>query len=165
MATVHIICGATEAGKTTYAYDLAAGEGGVRFSIDPWMQELFHPDEAVASFECRMERIERCENQIWAVAGQLLALEVCVIFDLGFTLRSHRDRHGAWARSRNAEVAVHFVDVPEADRRVRVRRRNQEQDSRVYSFEVTDEMFNFMESRFEPPDAAELMGPSGVEVD
>lgn len=156
MATVHIICGSTGAGKTTYALELAANSRAVRFSIDSWMHGLFGPDQNELSFEWIMERIERCENQIAETAGQLLAMGIDIVLDLGFTLRTHRNQHRAWARSLNAQVVLHFVDVPVSERRARVQRRNAERDPRVYAFEVTTQMFDFMESRFERPDEVEL---------
>ena len=38
---IHLICGSTGAGKTTYALELAERIGAVRFSIDEWMTALF----------------------------------------------------------------------------------------------------------------------------
>src|SRR5689334_16988583 len=41
---VHLICGSTGAGKTTYARRLADEIGAVVFSIDEWMAALFWMD-------------------------------------------------------------------------------------------------------------------------
>ena len=41
---VHLICGSTGAGKTTYALRLSEQLGAVRFSIDEWMATLFWMD-------------------------------------------------------------------------------------------------------------------------
>ena len=41
---IHLICGSTGAGKTTYAKALAAKLGAVHFSIDQWMATLYWPD-------------------------------------------------------------------------------------------------------------------------
>ena len=41
---IHLICGSTGAGKTTYAHELAKSIGGVVFSIDEWMVTLFGED-------------------------------------------------------------------------------------------------------------------------
>jgi hypothetical protein len=40
---------------------------------------------------------------------------------------------------------------------MRIKKRNSEKDPRVFAFEVTDMMFNFMEPRFEAPDQDELV--------
>src|SRR5947209_2765871 len=41
VATVHLICGSTGAGKTTYAKALATRTHAVRLSIEDWMAMLF----------------------------------------------------------------------------------------------------------------------------
>ena len=41
---IHLICGSTGAGKTTYARELANNIGGIVFSIDEWMVSLFRED-------------------------------------------------------------------------------------------------------------------------
>jgi predicted kinase len=156
--TVYIVCGSTGAGKTSYALELAARERGVRFSIDPWMQTLFAPDRVEIEFSWMIERIARCEEQIWQVAAQLIPLGIPVILDLGFTTHEHRLRHAQRARQAGAVPAVHFLDVPADVRRQRVAQRNRERDPAVFALEVTEAMFDFMEGRFEPPDPAELEG-------
>ena len=44
VATIHILAGSTGAGKSTYAAELCARTGAVRFSIDEWMGKLFWMD-------------------------------------------------------------------------------------------------------------------------
>jgi hypothetical protein len=41
---IHLICGSTGAGKTTYALRLSDQLEGIRFSIDEWMAMLFWMD-------------------------------------------------------------------------------------------------------------------------
>jgi hypothetical protein len=41
---IHLICGSTGAAKTTYALQLAAELGAIRFLIDEWMAALFWMD-------------------------------------------------------------------------------------------------------------------------
>ena len=41
---IHMVCGSTGAGKTTYSMKLENALPAVRFSIDEWMMELFWPD-------------------------------------------------------------------------------------------------------------------------
>ena len=50
MSTVHLVFGPQGAGKTTHARALAARIGGVRFSIDEWMAQLFAPDWPLLSW-------------------------------------------------------------------------------------------------------------------
>ena len=69
---IHLICGGTGAGKTTYAMKLAADIGGARFSIDEWMTNLYwmdSPQPLVA--EWSLERVRRCHVQIWETARRI----------------------------------------------------------------------------------------------
>jgi antitoxin VapB len=62
---VHLICGSTGAGKTTYALQLSDRVGAVRFSIDEWMAALFWMDTPQSLDPAwSMERVERCLTQI-----------------------------------------------------------------------------------------------------
>jgi predicted kinase len=158
MPTVHLICGSTGAGKTTYASALGDRVGGVRFSTDEWMTNLFLADRPEPlTFAWAIERTVRCESQMWAVASQLLARRIDVIFDVGLSKREHRERFRTRAAQAGAACKLHYLDVDAETRRERVRRRN-DQVSRVAPFVVTDEMFDWMERWFEAPDDDELYG-------
>jgi ribonuclease HI/predicted kinase len=154
--TVYLVVGGTGAGKTTYAIALANAKRALRFSIDEWMKGLFSPDQTGLAFEWMMERVERCEAQIWNLARQALAIGTPVVLDLGFAVRQQRERFGGLALEQNAKVEVHFLEVAAEVRRERVRERNSKRDPSLFALEVTDEMFDFMEARFEPPSVAEL---------
>jgi len=51
---------------------------------------------------------------------------------------------------------VHYLDASIDIRKKRIEKRNIEKDPSVYSFEVDNMMFNFMEPKFEAPDSIEL---------
>jgi predicted kinase len=156
VASVHLVCGSTGAGKTTYAKALADRARGIRFSIDEWMANLFWADAPpAASFPWALERTGRCEAQMLAVAEQLVARGVDVVLDVGLARREHRDRLRFRALAMGAEVKMHYLDVDRDTRRARVQRRNTERTD-TYAFHVTDEMFDYMESYFEPPSDDEL---------
>jgi predicted kinase len=89
---VILVCGPVGAGKTTYSIALAKEIDAIRFSIDPWMQTLFAKDMQSLDYAWILERVDRCHQQIWEVAEQILKLNGNVILDLGFTSRQHRDR-------------------------------------------------------------------------
>ncbi len=158
MAIVHLICGATGAGKTTYARALADRIRGVRFSTDEWMANLFLPDRSEQlNLMWVVERTARCEAQMWSVADALLARGVDIVFDVGLSNRDHRDRFRYRAGHVGAESKLHYLDVEEATRRERVRLRNAQRTG-TFAFEVTDAMFDFMEGAFEVPGDDELIG-------
>jgi predicted kinase len=153
---VHLICGSTGAGKTTYAKALTERVRGVRFSIDEWMATLFWRDAPPgATLDWALERTARCEAQMWSVAEGMLARGVDVVFDVGLSRREHRDRFRFRALQLGAEVKLHYLDVGPVTRRNRVQRRNTDR-SGTYIFPVTDEMFDYMEHYFEPPSDDEL---------
>jgi predicted kinase len=157
MATVHFVCGSTGSGKTTYAVALAQRAKAVRFTIDDWMANLFVADRpSPASLEWALERTARCETQMWAVADQLVARGIDVVFDNGLSRRDHRDRFRARASQTAAGFKMHYLDVPRDVRRARVHARNIQ--LRGTAFEVSDEMFDWMEQWFELPSDDELYG-------
>ena len=90
MSRVIIVCGQVGAGKTTYSLKISNEINAVKFSIDPWMQTLFSKDMTALDFDWMMERVERCQVQIWEVAEQIIHTKGNVILDLGFTTKSQR---------------------------------------------------------------------------
>ncbi|MDH5328274.1 MAG: ATP-binding protein [Gammaproteobacteria bacterium] len=156
MARLIIVCGPTGVGKTTYSIGLAKEISAVRFSIDPWMQTLFSKDMTELDYSWLIERVYRCYDQIWEVSEQILSLNNNVILDLGFTTKEQRKVFVDRGRKLDINAETHYLDAPTEVRRQRVNRRNAEKDPNVYAFEVTDIMFDFMEPRFEVPDADEL---------
>jgi len=164
-AEIILIVGSTGAGKTTYARRLAEELGGVRFSIDEWMTTLFWADSPQPlEFAWTMERIARCEAQIFAMVRQLAAHGVPALLDLGFTTKEHRDKFRALAAEVGLSVAVHFIDVPADERWQRVNRRNQERGE-TYAMQVDRQMFDFMDAMWEPPLEAEWLDGGGLRVD
>ncbi len=158
-STVFLICGNTAAGKSTYAAKLAEETGGVRFSVDPWMQTLYGADydPTKHDFGWLIERTERCKTQMRQIAGRLLCLGIDVILDFGFGDAASRADYRAWAASLGANASLHFLDVSAEERRTRVHRRNEEK-SETFAFPVTDEMFDYVETLFIPPTDEELAG-------
>lgn len=156
MAKLILVCGPTGAGKTTYSLGLSSEINAVRFSIDPWMQMLFSKDMTSLDFDWMMERVNRCHAQIWEVAKQILSFDGNVILDLGFTTKADRDKFFDLANAIAIRPEVHFIDLSVDVRKKRIAKRNLEKDPSVYSFEVTDMMFNFMEPKFEALSSEEL---------
>jgi predicted kinase len=156
MATAYLICGSTGAGKTTYARSLAREKSAQVFSIDEWMQTLFWADAPKdEAFPWAIERVQRCERQIFSVAERLLAVGVNVVLDLGFSKREQRERIRSWVETGGFEARLHFLDIPAEVRRDRVKLRN-EAKSGTYQFDVPDSVFDWMESYFEAPSGDEL---------
>ena len=156
---IHFICGSTGAGKTTYAMRLSDNLQGIRFSIDEWMATLFWMDTPQPlSPSWSMERVERCLTQIWAMALQIAGRNVPCVLDLGFGQAHSRAKFAGLAKAAGLSAQLHFVDVPAEERWRRVETRNARR-GKTYQlgFDVTREMFDFVEGLWEPPTRAEML--------
>jgi predicted kinase len=157
-AILHVIFGPSGAGKSTYAHSLARREPAVHFAIDDWMARLFAADMPdPIEFTWVMERVERCEAQIWSVAAGVMAAGTSVVLDLGLTRKGDRARVAEIAQACELPLQFHFVTAPRDIRRERVLSRN-EVKGETFSMVVTPQMFDFMEGIYEAPDADELQG-------
>ena len=152
----HLIAGSTGAGKTTFARQLAERAGGVRFSIDDWMNALYWMDcPAKNDLGWALERVARCEAQIEAVARQLASAAMAAVLDLGFTTREQRSLWQHRARAAGVACVLHVLDVPAEVRWERVSERNVNGAGATFTFDVPRAMFDAMEMRWEPPTAEE----------
>ena len=152
----HLIAGSTGAGKTTFARQLAEQTGGVRFSIDEWMNALYWMDcPAKNDLPWALERVARCEAQIEAVARQLASAGTAAVLDLGFTTREQRSLWLSRACAAGIACVLHVLDVRTETRWERVQQRNLNEAGVTYAFAVPREMFDAMELRWEAPTAEE----------
>lgn len=157
-ATLHVVYGPAGAGKSTYARDLARRTPAVWFGIDDWMARLFAPDmPEPLEFQWLMERVERCEAQIWSTAAGVIAAGTSVVLDLGLMRRADRARVTEIAQAVELPLQFHFVTAPSEVRRARVQERTEVRGEN-FALAVGPEMFDFIEGVYEAPDAAELEG-------
>jgi len=161
---VHLVCGSTGAGKTTYARRLADSMGGLQFSIDQWMTALFWMDSPQPLDPTwSIARVGRCMDQIWTVAAQVAARGTPCVLDLGFTRFKERSLFAERAREAGLPLRLHVLDVPKEERWRRVVSRNQG-DTNQLEFAVTREMFDFVEAMWEPPTEVEMAACDGILV-
>ncbi|MFC3121426.1 AAA family ATPase [Agaribacter flavus] len=153
-----LVTGQVGAGKTSYSLAQAEQIQAVCFSIDSWMQTLFVPDTDIKNpnYDWMIERVYRCYDQIWQTASQILQTGGHVILDLGFTERAQRQQFIDKGLSIGVQAELHYLNVDTNIRKQQVAKRNTEKDPKLYAFEVTEQMFDFMETRFEVPSADEL---------
>jgi predicted kinase len=166
LGAVHLLCGPTGSGKTTYARELAEREGAVRFSIDEWMSSLFWMD-AGHPFEpsWAMERVQRCAARIWKTAEEICRLGAPCVLEIGLTTAQSRTLYAGLARAAGLPVKLHHIDAPVEVRWARVQARNAEAgEGGQLPFELTREMFDFVETMWEPPSDEELAALDGVRV-
>ncbi|HEY8616402.1 ATP-binding protein [Phenylobacterium sp.] len=157
-ATLHVIFGPSGAGKTTYAQAFARREGAVSFILDEWMARLFAPDmPEKIEYDWMVERVARCEAQIWSTAAGVLAAGTSVILDIGLMRRADRARVREIAEATGLPLQFHYVTASAETRRARVAERNVVRGEN-FAIEVTPDMFDFVEGVFETPEPAELEG-------
>jgi predicted kinase len=158
MPTAHLICGPPGAGKTAYAIALAARVRAVRFSVEQWLAALFAADHNSAlGVEWAVERTDRCEQQIWVVAEQVLMAGTSVVLDLGLPRADDRDRWRALVAGTIAESKLHYLDVSREIRRSRILERTQSGSSSG-ALAITEALFDRIDARFEDPTDDELYG-------
>jgi predicted kinase len=163
---VHLICGSTGAGKSTYSLRLSAELGGVIFSIDEWMTRLFWMDSPQPIDSAwAMARVERCHEQIWSTVLQIAGRGVPCVLDFGFGGKALRREFATRAAASGFPVRLHVLDVAADERWRRVQIRNETRGETCHlTFAVTREMFDFVEGFWEPPGDDELAAFEGVKV-
>ena len=155
-ATLHVIFGPSGAGKTTYAHTFARRQNAVAFILDDWMAKLFGPDiPEPIEYDWMIERVQRCEAQIWSVVAGCLAAGTSVILDIGLMRQADRARVREIAQATDLPLQFHFVTAPTETRRARVAERNVVRGEN-FAIEVTPELFAFIEGVYEPPGTGEL---------
>lgn len=161
---IHLICGATGAGKTTYAIKQAETLPGVRFSIDEWMNTLFWMDApAGQDGSWAMERVARSITQMRNMMAELARTGVPAIVDAGLTTKADRAGFTDWADERGLTCRLHWLDYTPDIRWQRVQGRNAIGGGGT-GFEVTRAMFDFMENLWEPPTKEEMTRHNGVRI-
>lgn len=156
-----LVVGSTGAGKSTFARQLAQDQRGVCFIIDEWMVRLYGADRPRdAGYDWYAPRIERCTEGIFQLARDLAEVGVPAVLEIGLTERQARHAFYARARSAGLTLKLYALQAPAEVRWQRVVARNRERGP-TFSLNVTREMFDFVESLWEPPDAAELTAQNG----
>jgi hypothetical protein len=122
------------------------------------MAKLFAPDmPEPIEYEWMIERVQRCEAQIWSTAAGVLAAGTSVILDIGLMRKADRERVREIAAATELPLQFHFVTASPEARRARVAERNIVRGE-GFAIEVTPELFDFIEGVFEAPDPEELVG-------
>lgn len=161
---IHLICGSTGAGKTTYATRLRQQLGALHLSIDDWMVTLFAPDKpAQQNWPWIEERLLRCEQQILVTAMQAAHAGLPSILDLGLQRVEQRRRITERSSAAGIDVRLHFLDVDATERWRRVEQRN-EQQGETFRVRVSRPMFDFIETIWQPPTADEMSVLDGVRI-
>ncbi len=161
---IHLVCGSTGAGKTTYAVGLCRDLGGLHFSIDDWMVGLFGPDQADRpDWNWIAARLARCEHRILDIALQAAGKGMPSVLDLGLQQAEQRGRVASRVSAAGWAPRLHFLDVDAETRWQRVETRNRERGP-TYRLAVTRPMFDFIETLWQPPGPSEMDALDGVRI-
>jgi predicted kinase len=161
---VHLVCGSTGAGKTTYSLGLADELGGIRFSLDEWMAKLFWMDIPTSNEPAwAFERIDRCQGLIWSIVKRLAARGIPSVLDFGFVRQQDRAAVAERAASDSLSIKLHYLDSSAITRWERVQARNVAQGQN-FNFVIPRERFDYTESIWQPPTDAELAQLNGVRI-
>jgi predicted kinase len=164
MTTLHLVCGASGAGKTTYALKLCEELGALHLSIDDWMVSLFGPDApSPPQWPWIAERLARCEALILRTATGAGRRGLPTVLDLSFLQRDQRARAARAAREAGLAVRLHLLDPDAETRWARVQARNEAQGE-TYRLAVTRPMFDFVESVWQRPDPEEMADLDGLRI-
>lgn len=151
MATLHLICGMAGAGKTTLAKKLQADTDALRLCPDEWI-------EALVTIKADRSELDRLRTPVeklqWTLAQELLGLGVSVILENGFWSRDERSEYRDTARRIDAQVLLHFLDIPKEELWRRIQMRNEERPEG--GFRVSKDDLDEWCSWFTPPDETEL---------
>ncbi len=156
-ARVHLILGPVGAGKSTFATKLAqqSSPQPLRLTLDDWMATLFRPDRPATGLPAwYAERAERCIDQIWKLARQLIARGEDVLLELGLLRREERERFYARVNEAGLPLTVYVLDAAREVRRARVLERNREQGE-TFSMLVPPEIFELASDLWQAPEPDE----------
>jgi predicted kinase len=151
--TLHLTVGLPGVGKTTLARELERAGGALRLTPDEWMVPLFGVDWV--GFEGKRDVLEG--RLIW-VAHHVLEVGGSVILDFGCWSSDERYALRAVAELAGADFELHYVTLPERERRERATARWREAPEETFAMSVADHE-RFLAS-FTPPTPAELRGSS-----
>lgn len=148
--TLHLLCGKIAAGKSTLARRLAAAPATVLISEDHWLSTLY-PGEIAA-----LDDYVRCSGRLGEAMGrhveELLRAGLSVVLDFPANTVGRR----RWMRGifENADAVheLHYLEVPDAVCRARLRQRNEEG---AHRFSTGEADYDLITSYFVPPSPEE----------
>jgi predicted kinase len=149
--TLHLTVGLPGVGKTTVARELEQANAALRLTPDEWMVPLF--GLRWADFGGKRDVLEG--RLIW-VGHQVLRAGVSVILDFGCWSAEERYALRSIAHLAGADFELHYLTLPEDERRQRADARWRTSPEEEFAMTVEDhERFRAL---FTPPTRAELRG-------
>ncbi len=144
--TIHLICGKIASGKSTLAQQLAAEPQTVLVREDQWLSNLY-PDE-MTTVQDYVKFSGRLRGALEGHLVSLLESGLSVVLDFPANTVGLRTWMQTLFEKAGAEHELHYLDVPEAVCKERLKRRNEDGS---HEFAPSDEQFDLINRYFEPP--------------
>ena len=149
-ATLYMLCGKIAAGKSSLAAELGAAPLTVIVSEDKWMFPLFGEELKEVADYVRLSA--RLRKAMAPHVVDLLKAGMSVVLDYPANTLANRAWMKGIAEAAGAAHRLHWLDVPDAVCKARMRARNA---AGAHEFAPTDAHFDLITSYFVPPTAAE----------
>lgn len=143
---LHFLCGKIGAGKSTLAAQLAAQPGTLLISEDAWLAALY-PGEIldVADYgRCA----SRLRNALGSHVVALVGAGLSVVLDFPANTRRSREWLRDVARAAGCPHQLHFLDLPDAVCKARLRARNA---SGTHPFTTSEAQYDAITAYFVEP--------------
>ena len=150
MADVSLICGKICCGKSTFARKLAREKNAVILSCDEIMT-LFPEPEGDEAYAAVYQKVKNC---LLNKAAEIAACGTNVILDWGFWQKADRQENADFFARLGIPVQWYYLEVPEAEWRQRIARRNAVPGPSDYY--VDEGLLQKCIRLFETPDAEEM---------
>jgi predicted kinase len=148
---IHLLCGPTAAGKTTFAGKLIEERQAVHFALDQLLAPISFPESPTPAFMA--ELIDQSQTyilQILQKAEDHLAHNRDVTLDIPTFRREHRDVVRGWAAGLKQPLTLYYFSANRTTRLERLRKRNVERGA-TYSYHVPEWLFDWVDQVFETP--------------
>ena len=145
--TLHFFCGKAGAGKSTLAARLARELRAVLLSEDVWLSRLY--GDEMKTFDDYVRFSGRLKTVVGPLVSELLASGQSIILDLQANTRSRRAWLVSVAAAGNAQHLLHYLDATDEVCLARIAKRNIELPEGSHA--LTEEVFRYVTSLFEPP--------------
>lgn len=148
--TLHLVCGKIASGKSTLTSRLAAAPQTVRISEDTLLAQLY-PGQ-IGSLADYVAHAARLRAAMQPLCLQMLQAGISVVLDFPANTVASRVWMRELAEQSGAPHVLHFLDVPDAVCKARLRQRNEDGK---HPFQTSEEQFDAITRHFVPPSVEE----------